>query len=145
MQPGIVCDSGCTHRGWYDFYIASNKVTQGTVTPTHYHVIRGPFSLFPFKLTHMYFNWPRTVCVPAPCQYAHKLAFLIGQSVHSYPYDVISRIPRHPIFVTDVIPCPITQFNFKNYTLYNGSEHNLAIDNIPLSEHVALAVSLRTF
>ena len=27
-----------------------------------------------YKLTHMYFNWPGTVRVPAPCQYAHKVS-----------------------------------------------------------------------
>ncbi len=26
-----------------------------------------------YKLSHLYFNWPGTVRVPAPCQYAHKL------------------------------------------------------------------------
>lgn len=25
------------------------------------------------------------VRVPAPCQYAHKLAFLVGQSIHKEP------------------------------------------------------------
>ena len=32
-----------------------------------------------YKLTHLYYNWPGTVRVPAPCQYAHKLAFLVGK------------------------------------------------------------------
>ena len=26
-----------------------------------------------YKLTHLYFNWPGTVRVPAPVQYAHKM------------------------------------------------------------------------
>ena len=26
-----------------------------------------------------------TIRVPAPCQYAHKLAFLVGQSIHQEP------------------------------------------------------------
>jgi len=26
-----------------------------------------------------------TVRVPAPCQYAHKLAFLVGQALHKAP------------------------------------------------------------
>ena len=30
-----------------------------------------------YKLTHMYYNWPGTVRVPAPCQYAHKLAYQV--------------------------------------------------------------------
>ena len=36
-----------------------------------------------FALTHLYYNWPGTVKVPAPVQYAHKLAQLIGDSVHA--------------------------------------------------------------
>jgi aubergine-like protein len=40
------------------------------------------FQRLSFKLTHMYYNWPGTIRVPAVCQYAHKLAFLVGQSLH---------------------------------------------------------------
>ena len=29
---------------------------------------------YSYKLTHMYYNWPGTVRVPAPCQYAHKVS-----------------------------------------------------------------------
>ncbi|KAH3745288.1 piwi A [Pelomyxa schiedti] len=90
--PGTIVDNGCTHKGWYDFYVVSNAVTQGTVTPTHYHVIRDDNLLsesqmhsLSFKLTHMYYNWPGTIRVPAPCQYAHKLAFLVGQSTQRAP------------------------------------------------------------
>ena len=32
-----------------------------------------------YKLTHMYFNWPGTVRVPALCQYAHKLALMVSR------------------------------------------------------------------
>ena len=38
-----------------------------------------------YKLTHMYFNWPGTVRVPAPCQYAHKLVDLVGEHLHGQP------------------------------------------------------------
>ncbi|KAK2513135.1 hypothetical protein Q9233_015765 [Columba guinea] len=38
-----------------------------------------------FKLCHLYWNWPGTVRVPAPCKYAHKLAFLAGQVLHHEP------------------------------------------------------------
>ncbi|KOB79272.1 Argonaute Ast1 variant [Operophtera brumata] len=80
----------------YDFLIASQKVTQGTVTPTHYVVIYDDNDMPPdhcqrmtYKMCHLYYNWPGTVRVPAPCQYAHKLAFLIGQSVRQKPADVL--------------------------------------------------------
>uniref|UniRef100_A0A2K6A5K8 Piwi-like protein 2 n=1 Tax=Mandrillus leucophaeus TaxID=9568 RepID=A0A2K6A5K8_MANLE len=38
-----------------------------------------------FKLCHMYWNWPGTIRVPAPCKYAHKLAFLSGHILHHEP------------------------------------------------------------
>ncbi|XP_037536653.1 piwi-like protein 2 [Nematolebias whitei] len=38
-----------------------------------------------FKMCHLYWNWPGTIRVPAPCKYAHKLAFLAGQYLHSEP------------------------------------------------------------
>ncbi|XP_075411835.1 piwi-like protein 2 isoform X2 [Tenrec ecaudatus] len=38
-----------------------------------------------FKLCHVYWNWPGTIRVPAPCKYAHKLAFLSGQILHHEP------------------------------------------------------------
>lgn len=57
---------------------------QGTVNPTSYNIIKDTSGLKPkhiqmltYKLTHLYYNWPGTVRVPAPCQYAHKLAFLV--------------------------------------------------------------------
>ncbi len=37
---------------------------------------------FFLKENFFYFSWPGTIRVPAVCQYAHKLAFLVGQSLH---------------------------------------------------------------
>ena len=61
-----------------------NSLYQGTVSPTHYIVVHDNTGLKPdilqkisYKLTHMYYNWPGTVRVPAPCQYAHKLAYQV--------------------------------------------------------------------
>ena len=61
---------------------------QGTVNPTSYNVIKDTSGLKPkhiqqltYKLTHLYYNWPGTVRVPAPCQYAHKLAFMVRLSL----------------------------------------------------------------
>lgn len=33
----------------------------------------------------MYFNWPGTVKVPSPCQYAHKLVEMVGEHLHNVP------------------------------------------------------------
>lgn len=91
-SPGTILDNVITKRGWYDYYLVSQHVNQGTVTPTHYMVVHDGTTLKPdhmqrltYKLTHLYYNWPGTVRVPAPCQYAHKLAFLVGQSLHTDP------------------------------------------------------------
>ncbi|ESO84639.1 hypothetical protein LOTGIDRAFT_131825 [Lottia gigantea] len=90
--PGTCVDNEVTKPEWYDFFLVSQSVRQGTVTPTHYNVIWDQTGLKPdhmqrlsYKLTHLYYNWPGTIRVPAPCQYAHKLAFLVGQSLHKDP------------------------------------------------------------
>ncbi|KAI8735952.1 piwi protein 1 [Biomphalaria glabrata] len=87
--PGTIVDQIITKPNWYDFFLVSQSVRQGTVTPTSYNVIYDDSGLQPdhiqrltYKLTHLYFNWQGTIRVPAPCQYAHKLAFLQGQTLH---------------------------------------------------------------
>ncbi|GFY37292.1 piwi-like protein 1 [Trichonephila inaurata madagascariensis] len=92
--PGTLVDHTVTRFDRYDFYLVSQCVRQGTVAPTMYNVIEDSSGLKPeymqrisYKLTHLYFNWPGTIRVPAPCQYAHKLAFLVGQSLHQQPRE----------------------------------------------------------
>ncbi|XP_032519044.2 piwi-like protein Ago3 [Danaus plexippus] len=95
--PGTIVDYKITRRDWYDFLIVSQKVNQGTVTPTHYVVVSDNSPMSPdqcqrltYKLCHLYYNWPGTVRVPAPCQYAHKLASLVGQNIHQQPSEALS-------------------------------------------------------
>ncbi|XP_058280975.1 piwi-like protein 1 isoform X5 [Hylobates moloch] len=90
--PGTVIDVEVTRPEWYDFFIVSQSVRSGSVSPTHYNVIYDNSGLKPdhiqrltYKLCHIYYNWPGVIRVPAPCQYAHKLAFLVGQSIHREP------------------------------------------------------------
>ncbi|KAJ3610165.1 hypothetical protein NHX12_022259 [Muraenolepis orangiensis] len=90
--PGTVIDTDVTRPEWYDFYIVSQEVRIGSVSPTHYNVVYDTSGLKPdhmqrltYKLCHMYYNWQGTIAVPAPCLYAHKLAFLVGQSIHRQP------------------------------------------------------------
>lgn len=95
--PGTIVDTVITKPEWYDFFLVSQSVRQGTVTPTHFNVICDTTGLRPdhmqrltYKLCHLYYNWPGTIRVPAPCQYAHKLAFLVGQSIHKEPDEVLA-------------------------------------------------------
>ncbi|BET00951.1 aubergine [Nesidiocoris tenuis] len=90
--PGTVADSEITLPTMYDFFLVSQAVNQGTVSPTNYNVIYDALKLKPdqiqritYKLCMMYYNWSGTIRVPAPCQYAHKLAFLVGKSLHTEP------------------------------------------------------------
>ncbi|XP_047447719.1 piwi-like protein 1 [Mugil cephalus] len=90
--PGTVVDMEVTRPEWFDFFIVSQSVNLGCVTPTHYNVVYDTSGLKPdhmqrltYKLCHMYYNWQGIIRVPAPCQYAHKLAFLVGQSIHKEP------------------------------------------------------------
>nr|XP_035121123.2 piwi-like protein 4 isoform X2 [Callithrix jacchus] len=89
---GTIVDSEATRHKWYDFYLISQVAGRGTVSPTYYNVIYDDNSLKPdhmqrltFKLCHLYYNWPGLISVPAPCQYAHKLTFLVAQSIHKEP------------------------------------------------------------
>jgi len=96
--PGSIVDHTVTKRDWYDFFLVSQHVGQGTVSPTHYIVIHDSLDLpvdavqrLTYKLTHMYYNWPGTVRVPAPCQYAHKLAYQVGEHVHKEPSAMLEE------------------------------------------------------
>lgn len=98
-SPGTVVDDVITDPSKYDFLIVSQHVGQGTVSPSSYNVIEDTTGLdvdkiqrLTYKLCHMYFNWSGTVRVPAPCQYAHKLAFLVAQAVHQSPDNVLETL-----------------------------------------------------
>uniref|UniRef100_A0A673SV85 Piwi like RNA-mediated gene silencing 2 n=1 Tax=Suricata suricatta TaxID=37032 RepID=A0A673SV85_SURSU len=91
-SPGTVVDHTITSCEWVDFYLLAHHVRQGCGIPTHYVCVLNTANLSPdhmqrltFKLCHMYWNWPGTIRVPAPCKYAHKLAFLSGQILHHEP------------------------------------------------------------
>ena len=89
-SPGTIVDRVITKQQRYDFFLVSQSVRQGTATPTAYHVIHDDTELkadlvqrLTYKLCHLYYNWPGSIQVPAPCLYARKLACLTGQSLHA--------------------------------------------------------------
>jgi aubergine-like protein len=96
---GTVVDDVVTLPERFDFFLISQSVRQGTVNPTSYNVICDESGLKPehiqkltYKLCHLYYNWTGTVRVPAPCQYAHKLAFLCGESLHNAPSGHLDQL-----------------------------------------------------
>lgn len=89
---GTIVDDVITSPFKYDFFLVSQNIRQGTVSPTSYNIIFDNTGLDPdmiqtvtFKLTHMYYNCSSTVRVPAPCHYAQKLSFLVGRFLHQPP------------------------------------------------------------
>lgn len=101
MNPpsGSVVDDVVTLPERHDFFLVSQSVRQGTVNPTSYNIIKNTTQLKPdhiqlltYKLCHLYYNWPGTVRVPAVCQYAHKLAFLVGSSIHKRPSTELEEL-----------------------------------------------------
>ncbi|KAM9252529.1 piwi-like protein 2 [Cariama cristata] len=90
--PGTVIDHTVTSLDWQDFFLLAHCSRQGCSIPTRYVCVLNTANLssehlqrLTFKLCHLYWNWPGTVRVPAPCKYAHKLAFLSGQILHHEP------------------------------------------------------------
>ena len=72
----------------YDFFLVAHFVNQGTLNPTSNNVVKNTSGLLPkhiqaltYKLTYLHYNWPGSIGVPAPCQYSHKLAFLVSISI----------------------------------------------------------------
>ncbi|XP_037960636.1 protein aubergine-like [Teleopsis dalmanni] len=96
--PGTVVDDVITLPERYDFFIVSQSVRQGTVSPTSYNVIYDTMGLTPdriqmltYKMSHLYYNYTGTCRVPAVCQYAHKLAYLVAESIHCSPSQLHDR------------------------------------------------------
>jgi len=86
--PGTIINSKVTSSEMTDFYIIPQKTNQGVSTAIHYQIIFddekvdvSDFYLLVYKLCYTYYNWTGSIKVPAPCQYAHKLAYLLGDKL----------------------------------------------------------------
>uniref|UniRef100_A0A8C2T287 Piwi-like protein 2 n=1 Tax=Coturnix japonica TaxID=93934 RepID=A0A8C2T287_COTJA len=89
---GLVVDHSITSTEWQDFFLLAHCPRLGCSVPTRYICVLNTASLstehlqrLTFKLCHLYWNWPGTIRVPAPCKYAHRLAFLAGQVLQHEP------------------------------------------------------------
>lgn len=93
-NPGTVVDKVITRAAFYDFFLVTQVSKQGATSPTHYIVLRDDAEFGPdiiqrltYKLCFLYFNWPGTISVPACCQYAHKMALFVGQTLKTAPSE----------------------------------------------------------
>jgi aubergine len=84
--PGTVIDVGITDKDSYEFYLISVAAKQGMASPTRYTILydsvgESPdkIELLTFKLCFTYYNVSGSIKCPATIQYAHRLAYLIGE------------------------------------------------------------------
>ena len=78
--PGLLIIDGVTNRNFFEFYIQPQEVTQGSATPTCFHVAYGNLNFpemipkFTYDLCHIYSNWQGTVRIPNVLKCAEKLS-----------------------------------------------------------------------
>lgn len=96
IPPGTLVDDVVTDKESFDFFLISQKTNQGLSQATHYNVIYDDYDvktedihLFIYKLCYLYYNWTGGIKIPAPCQYAKKLAFLVGDKLSTARDTVI--------------------------------------------------------
>jgi aubergine-like protein len=87
---GTCIDSVITKADAYDFYLMPARATQGAMTPTYFHVVFDntgrpchEVETLAYRLCYAYYNWSGSIRVPAPCQYAHKLAYQLGERANA--------------------------------------------------------------
>ena len=79
-QSGLLILDGITNRKYFEFYLQPQEVTQGSATPSCFHVAYGDLdcpAMIPkltFDLCHIYSNWQGTVRIPNVIKAAEKLA-----------------------------------------------------------------------
>lgn len=95
VVPGTVIDShsgvassggGPTDSKPVEFYLISQSQRQGMNYPCKYSILHdtvgesiSKVELLSYKLCHLYFNIGGPIKVPAPVQYAYKLAHLVAE------------------------------------------------------------------
>ena len=62
--PGLVVDNTVTLSERFDFFLVSQSVTQGSVSPTSFNIVEDETLTTPdthqrlaYALTHLYYNW----------------------------------------------------------------------------------------
>ena len=91
--PGLLVIDGVTNRNFFEFYIQPQEVTQGSATPTCFHVAYGNMKFpefiakFTYDLCHIYSNWQGTVRIPNVIKAAEKLSKMTAK----YKLDELNK------------------------------------------------------
>ena len=87
-SSGLLIIDGITNKNYFEFYLQPQQVTQGSATPSCFHVAYGDMdwpTMIPkltFDLCHIYSNWQGTVRIPNVIKAAEKLAKITAKSTH---------------------------------------------------------------
>ena len=79
-SSGLLVIDEVTNRNFFEFYIQPQEVTQGSATPSCFHVAYGNLDFpelipkFTYDLCHLYSNWQGTVRIPNVIKAAEKLS-----------------------------------------------------------------------
>eukprot|EP00746_Dinoflagellata_sp_MGD_P168486 gnl/MRDRNA2_/MRDRNA2_99983_c0_seq1.p1 gnl/MRDRNA2_/MRDRNA2_99983_c0~~gnl/MRDRNA2_/MRDRNA2_99983_c0_seq1.p1 ORF type:complete len:826 (-),score=133.59 gnl/MRDRNA2_/MRDRNA2_99983_c0_seq1:43-2520(-) len=100
-EPGTVIDTPVvTRQDMFSFYMVNQTVpvNKGSAVPTQYTVLFNSCALSPdciqsltYRLSYLYFNQPGSIRIPAPAQYAKKIAQFIGTAVRAEPHKRLLR------------------------------------------------------
>lgn len=93
LPVGTIVDQKITSKGVQEFFITSTRgIKGGTNRPTHYIVVRNDshlssntLEMLSYNMCYLYQNWQGSIKVPAPCMYAHKIAYLFGKFLYGNP------------------------------------------------------------
>ena len=87
--PGLLVIDGITHKNFFEFYIQPQQVTEGSATPSCYHVAYGNLN-FPemvpklsYYLCYLYNNWQGTIRVPNVLKGAEKISKMTAKITRS--------------------------------------------------------------
>jgi len=92
---GTVVEELARTDGRYNFFLVPCATNLSTNKPVHYTITHDSrpntisnqeFHAITFAAHHCYQNWAGTVKVPDVCQYAHKLAYTLGESRIADPH-----------------------------------------------------------
>lgn len=103
--PGTVIEKEITTENFKDFYLISQKTTQGVSQPTHYYIAyqdkpvnEKDVYMLVYKLCYLYYNWTGAVRIPAPVQNVKKLIRLVTEKLSDRNNTTIPNDRFHKVW-----------------------------------------------
>ena len=84
-EPGLIVLDKVTDRNKFEFYLQPQKVTQGSATPTYFHVIYGNMNYpellmqLTYWTTYIYPNWQNAVRIPHVLKLCEKFSYMTAK------------------------------------------------------------------